>query len=676
MDSRLTCEPCKHRHISSRAYKYCTTCQESLCKDCAEVHKSCKATRTHLLVQIEDHQSSSNLSKDLQIAKECKEHKSKQIEFYCADHEELLCTSCLLTNLNHRDCKTIVQLTSIVLDTKNKSFTDKIFNDSTKAIVNAENTQTKLEETLKKSQDGVKDISERLNNVRDRFIALFDEQKNEVIKHAEEMFSKQRDQCNQMLANIREHKTSVEESEIYLREIVNSERGSDVFHCIMLTIDKIEDLKKQTEDTCQHSTIINISLEDSPFLQMIDERASLINCKFEESKVDISNAPLNTTSKDDFYEHIISCKTEKTNDDRFETSTLKTTRKKSMDECIQPVMNDQTENENYTSQPSGTVFSNIKATASAMVKDVYACDTEGLKSKRLPRSKSTSSLNFESAQSVKKTVKSTKQEITFKYTDKFDVSSVACTDMWFGGIVCLSDDRIVLSDYLNKRLVILRNDHQMKDTIPLKYCPGYLSLLGDDFIIVCLMKTNQVLLLNVMGGEIEGEAYLQTRFHPKCAQGINGEKVLVSMKDGCDNWFMDILKNDGTMEQTIQVKEFYDGYKIAIQHLSDKDTDCFRIIQYCDVTDKLRGFTLSGETVFSYDIDQVTCVLTDRKGFIFIVRHTGEVQVLSPDGKYKGHIHRMSMYKAKFSALSSSMDRIYITKYKDPTVHVLKVCRY
>jgi hypothetical protein len=47
-----TCEPCSERHKQTKAIKWCSDCEESLCKECAECHLSMKATKYHHVVDL------------------------------------------------------------------------------------------------------------------------------------------------------------------------------------------------------------------------------------------------------------------------------------------------------------------------------------------------------------------------------------------------------------------------------------------------------------------------------------------------------------------------------------------------------------------------------------------------------------------------------------------------
>ncbi|XP_053406592.1 transcription intermediary factor 1-beta-like [Mercenaria mercenaria] len=103
------CGPCKFRNESKKAAKYCVTCQEPQCKTYAEIHGNSKATRNHLLLIITDLNNASKTQEDLNEFQNCKDHPEKMIDFFCVEHDNLMCSSCLL-NIQKLGYKTVVDI--------------------------------------------------------------------------------------------------------------------------------------------------------------------------------------------------------------------------------------------------------------------------------------------------------------------------------------------------------------------------------------------------------------------------------------------------------------------------------------------------------------------------------------------------------------------------------------
>lgn len=134
------------------------------------------------------------------------------------------------------------------------------------------------------------------------------------------------------------------------------------------------------------------------------------------------------------------------------------------------------------------------------------------------------------------------------------------------------------------------------------------------------------------------------------------------------------MTTEGKICRQIKHSRIYDGYRIAVQTLPGKN-DSFRIIQCCEITSNLQCFESDGSFVFDQEIENGTCVVTDSYGYIFVVRHTGEIQVFGPNGAYELRLNRQSLFKLKFAAFNASEDKLFITTYKDSCIHVVNVNR-
>lgn len=89
------CEPCKENNRQSPSAFYCKECDEYLCEDCKQNHKTTKATKQHEPITI---------SETIKLfTKPCEPCETKNVfepaANYCEECEEYLCTGC--TN-NHK----------------------------------------------------------------------------------------------------------------------------------------------------------------------------------------------------------------------------------------------------------------------------------------------------------------------------------------------------------------------------------------------------------------------------------------------------------------------------------------------------------------------------------------------------------------------------------------------
>ena len=77
------------------AVKYCITCRDKLCFDCARHHKKQKLSRDHQIVDIRSEMEVGTfLNKS--IKENCRKHTSKLLDTYCTDCCKVVCALCFL----------------------------------------------------------------------------------------------------------------------------------------------------------------------------------------------------------------------------------------------------------------------------------------------------------------------------------------------------------------------------------------------------------------------------------------------------------------------------------------------------------------------------------------------------------------------------------------------------
>ncbi|VDH94077.1 Hypothetical predicted protein [Mytilus galloprovincialis] len=103
MASVISCGPCLYDETHQNASKWCTSCEEGLCKDCEKTHRKTKTTRDHKLISIDNYRK----IKDVPISLDCSVH-DKKLEWFCKSHDKTLCVVCLPTE--HRSCSDVIPI--------------------------------------------------------------------------------------------------------------------------------------------------------------------------------------------------------------------------------------------------------------------------------------------------------------------------------------------------------------------------------------------------------------------------------------------------------------------------------------------------------------------------------------------------------------------------------------
>ena len=113
------CQPCADAGNRVTAVKFCSVCKEWLCQACTEYHRRLKATRNHLLLDID---TASEVQPGCDIEHQnafhyCDNHPSELLRYICPTHNSLHCGDCIA--LIKSSCK-MVKVSNISKNVQNK----------------------------------------------------------------------------------------------------------------------------------------------------------------------------------------------------------------------------------------------------------------------------------------------------------------------------------------------------------------------------------------------------------------------------------------------------------------------------------------------------------------------------------------------------------------------------
>ncbi|XP_071150321.1 E3 ubiquitin-protein ligase TRIM22-like [Mytilus edulis] len=101
--NHISCGPCMFDDVTKDAGRWCTNCEEGLCKDCENLHRKSKTSRNHKVITIEDYRKIENVS----ISQVC-EHHGENLEWFCKSHDEVLCVVCVPSK--HKACSDVIPI--------------------------------------------------------------------------------------------------------------------------------------------------------------------------------------------------------------------------------------------------------------------------------------------------------------------------------------------------------------------------------------------------------------------------------------------------------------------------------------------------------------------------------------------------------------------------------------
>ncbi|CAC5408351.1 unnamed protein product [Mytilus coruscus] len=113
-EKHIPCGPCRFDNVIEDAERWCTNCEEGLCKDCENLHRKSKTSRNHKVITIEDYRKIENVS----ISLVC-EHHGENLEWFCKSHDEVLCIVCVPSK--HKACSDVIPMSVNLANSRQSS---------------------------------------------------------------------------------------------------------------------------------------------------------------------------------------------------------------------------------------------------------------------------------------------------------------------------------------------------------------------------------------------------------------------------------------------------------------------------------------------------------------------------------------------------------------------------
>ncbi|XP_071124361.1 uncharacterized protein [Mytilus edulis] len=201
---KVKCEPCKIRDRNNVSIHWCVICEEALCSECTENHRSMKMLRHHELIDI-----SKMPAHTLIVEHSCLKHDKMPFEYFCIDHDVLSCKECLAEN--HRSCQKVMSVDIACKGAKQS----QSFLDATELVEHVlETTHT----IGKDEKSCIENVVKEANSVKTAVKIV----KEEAIRHIEAL-----------------EKSLLHDLDIKKDEIIQKSKT---------TINETEDIEKKTKD--------------------------------------------------------------------------------------------------------------------------------------------------------------------------------------------------------------------------------------------------------------------------------------------------------------------------------------------------------------------------------------------------------------------------------------------
>ncbi|CAC5369283.1 unnamed protein product [Mytilus coruscus] len=194
MSHLILCGPCGYAENKKNAEKWCTICEEGLCTDCEQVHKSIKTTRNHRLISTEDFRQIQNIS----ISLNCKDH-NKRLELYCKTHDVAVCLGCVPSH--HRACSDVISLDKAAENAKHSTALADLQDTLTIALQNLQQIINDRSAALENLDGQKQTIKNTINDTRARIMKKLDDLEQKIFLELDTQHGKCKSEVNKLLTD-------------------------------------------------------------------------------------------------------------------------------------------------------------------------------------------------------------------------------------------------------------------------------------------------------------------------------------------------------------------------------------------------------------------------------------------------------------------------------------------
>lgn len=267
------CMSCERIDVNkkSEAISVCIDCSDTLCSNCLNCHRINKSSSNHEIVDISRQGIVLKSFKNM-----CTEHKGKEIELFCADHDLPCCATCV--SVKHRKCENILVIDDAAKKFRETTSVDKIKTDVTTLLAEMEiNLQSE-----RKSLDKVQERAvSQLNTYNEFWMHLeqtIDKIRRNQTKQYQVQFDTEKSKIQASIDSIENKQKTVTNSRQILE--VAEREASDVQ--VMIEVQKIKRQIEQCKFELQRKgDIFEIEFQFTKNVDEVDsifEKICILNC--------------------------------------------------------------------------------------------------------------------------------------------------------------------------------------------------------------------------------------------------------------------------------------------------------------------------------------------------------------------------------------------------------------
>ncbi|XP_060566621.1 uncharacterized protein LOC132725503 [Ruditapes philippinarum] len=198
------CCLCDRKNIIKEADIYCVECQDYYCSPCTDLHKIFPLMSTHQFIDRSSFNTVS-LQKSLPSfpVEKCEVHKTKLLDMYCADHDDVACATCIA--IKHRTCQHIHSIPDEVDDLCKEI-------DADETNIELIRIKTKIEEAERAKKLLIEELNaqkakatESIRQFRKEMEVILDTLEKATLKTLEEKYKNCKEKLENEIKNLHKH---------------------------------------------------------------------------------------------------------------------------------------------------------------------------------------------------------------------------------------------------------------------------------------------------------------------------------------------------------------------------------------------------------------------------------------------------------------------------------------
>ncbi|VDI42685.1 Hypothetical predicted protein [Mytilus galloprovincialis] len=278
----MFCGTCSRRSKSTKAFKYCTDCEDPLCSDCVDFHGSIKTFDTHHVIDINVIKG-----KPLVVNKSCIIHPDMVLDLFCSDHDKLCCRTCMASA--HRSCDKLLPIEVSAKGVKRSTMYEEMVKD----VTTLNSAVKELEDKKKKSIVSLKDskltVKQDVKNFKARLLTRIEEIEAALMSEIDQVHTDLSNEANGNLEKICDQRRKTQLVSEQFESVSNHGSESQIFMLINNTKEELNYSANDFQKLLSSQKDVSLSFIESDLLSVLKSFGSV---EIKEASVDIKYKPL------------------------------------------------------------------------------------------------------------------------------------------------------------------------------------------------------------------------------------------------------------------------------------------------------------------------------------------------------------------------------------------------